>query len=124
MVQTKFAGFREIYLMVTLNLTLRSTLGITQGQSTVLQIASNQLATATDDLSANLVMGARQIILKQRFDRLEERCVLVLRLLLMVLIPYRVDCLLVLNIFSLSNELIVFSLPRVPSENCTETTRV
>ncbi|KYN09265.1 hypothetical protein ALC57_18629 [Trachymyrmex cornetzi] len=38
MVQTKFAGFREIYLMVTLNLTLRSTLGITQGQSTVLQI--------------------------------------------------------------------------------------
>ncbi|EGI60174.1 hypothetical protein G5I_11648 [Acromyrmex echinatior] len=40
MVQTKFAGFREIYLMVTLNLTLRSTLSITQGQSTVLQIKS------------------------------------------------------------------------------------
>ncbi|EGI66304.1 hypothetical protein G5I_05111 [Acromyrmex echinatior] len=39
MVQTKFVGFREIYLMVTLNLTLRSTLGITQGQSTVLQIS-------------------------------------------------------------------------------------
>ncbi|EGI59350.1 hypothetical protein G5I_12490 [Acromyrmex echinatior] len=48
MVQTKFAGFREIYLMVTLNLTLRSTLGITQGQSIVLQINSSASVAVGD----------------------------------------------------------------------------